>query len=272
MPTTRQKAFTLVELLVVIGIIAVLISILLPALNRAREAAKSVKCQSNLRQIGQAMLIYTVDNKGALPVNQSSTPSSPTDTNWILLVMNSFTGKNPTIFSGPVLSTSLRGAFQCPSAPPVSENGGSYSAHPRIIPNIAVNDALTGKRFVGYKLAKIKRSSDIAYVFDARVWVQPAGSNASSTLAAIDASRIGYDSFLVYGKGGVASDSSVSYNPGAGDNTDSATSIPLTNLRFRHGKNTICNALMIDGHVEGYGLSGRNQSTLLRKNINVNLP
>src|SRR3954468_2260808 len=67
MRETRKHGFTLVELLVVIGIIAILVAVLLPALRKARESANTAACLSNLRQIGMAFHMYANENHGWLP-------------------------------------------------------------------------------------------------------------------------------------------------------------------------------------------------------------
>ncbi len=68
----RRRAFTLVELLVVVAVIALLIGMLLPALARSREAARSVQCMSNMRQLGVLTQSYAHDYRGVMPRSQHS--------------------------------------------------------------------------------------------------------------------------------------------------------------------------------------------------------
>lgn len=71
----KHKAFTLVELLVVVAILALLIALLLPALNKARDAAKEVVCQSNVRQIGMGFLMWAQEHRGRTPSFHDNHPS-----------------------------------------------------------------------------------------------------------------------------------------------------------------------------------------------------
>jgi prepilin-type N-terminal cleavage/methylation domain-containing protein/prepilin-type processing-associated H-X9-DG protein len=82
-PCHRRRGFSIVELLVVVGIIALLISILLPAMGHARESARQVSCFSNLRQLGTAAVAYLSDNGGWFPTSSPRSPSSLSMSDWV---------------------------------------------------------------------------------------------------------------------------------------------------------------------------------------------
>jgi prepilin-type N-terminal cleavage/methylation domain-containing protein len=109
--------FTLIELLVVIAIISLLISILLPSLNKAKELSRQVVCQSNKRQASLSFMMYVQENDGSFPYNHRS---GTLDT---YAILNHFWTDDPQYYLiKPYVSADA--IFQCPSAPEVLSTDG----------------------------------------------------------------------------------------------------------------------------------------------------
>jgi type II secretory pathway pseudopilin PulG len=292
----------LVELLVVIGIIAILIGILLPTLGRARASARSVQCMSNMRSIGQAMNMYANANRGSLPFGDYlvGSASGAYDGNksvrWYTVIQNTMSAKygitwNDSAATGSQTSK-IREAFICPDAPnqSLAQSGFNvvhYSAHPRLMPSIDLTqpgncplpDGVNAKP---YRLSNIKQAAEIALLFETTL-VEQNGvyqpQYGSAVASHIDNGAMWGPRHLLnhrYAAGGVKAEDSLDMRAlqGGPPNTDHSQN-PL-NIRFRHIKDTKQNVLMGDFHVQIFTYNPKkapNDPTvtdLLRKNVYVN--
>ena len=174
---SRLAGFTLVELLVVIGIIALLISILLPALNKARKASLDLKCLSNLRQLSLGVNMYVNANRGVFPMHAMSLHS-----NWDRAIAPYIGFKSSDVDGSVSIPTIRSRLLECPRDDrpdtPVGRFPRSYTANmirdkgtSRPLDGVVLGsnnwDATTNTPKVPLvKITNVKRSAECCLLFE----------------------------------------------------------------------------------------------------------
>ena len=255
----RRGCFTLIELLVVIAIIAILAAMLLPALGKARKAARSSTCLSNLKQLGTAIQMYAGDNNDVI-VNgkvKQTTGLWAYQTRWPAFISgyggtsDSSTGPygvkyvvgdmNPPNYKSVFLCPEAAGAVFASNASYKYFWGGSYIGNNYLMPDTTVEDKYQDRRRQ-FQMGSVSNPSGIRLLYD---------------------SNHCYEAIAVYG-------SNIRFPHGAGDTREvSGSSIVISEA-------AVTNACFVDGHVQSLKLREAmptyNQSTASTMNVAFQYP
>jgi prepilin-type N-terminal cleavage/methylation domain-containing protein/prepilin-type processing-associated H-X9-DG protein len=262
--TSKSRGFTLVELLVVIGIIAVLVSLLLPALNKARDASRTVACLSNLKQIMMATTAYATVSRDGLPAGSHS-PSGD-DYNWPLAIAPFAGGGN----SGSPNGIQWPKVYQCPNATFQGMGNLHYSANTVVMPRMDQQYGYTTKYYYRpFKLSQVRPPSKVFMYGDGMQFKALGYSAAPSCWAqnnGLPFQDLWYwDEYLAYKK----KDGPVAVKANATKTGEMDPTSTYPEFRYRERRDTAINVVFADGHAETFTVAttGTNASTLMQSHM-----
>ncbi len=253
-----RSGFTLVELLVVIGVIAVLIAILLPALNKARDQARTLMCLSNLRQIVVGMTMYAGENKDFLPWGDNAPAGIQS---WPKAVAKYVGGTLDAAGNVVVMPP----VYKCPAAYFDEWGTVHHSVNPIIMPDRTRKfGSIPPYYLTPYKLTRVRPAQDIMMVFDA-AQIGGKGYNTYTACWGINNGLSSQTAGLIYREtffNGARVDGPLAYKLSANIDFPGSGNYGNAEIRYRQYRNTACNIAFADGHAETRRIGSVMQSNL----------